>query len=125
METADISRRLTAQVSFYTTQGFSVPLHVLVFKVSGVLQFVCVCKLPVRCFMLCDVLFDIVRSGSLEDESHSKSNSTSSTSLHRHMDSHHTQVNAHRQLHTTKHIIVRCFVLMETGAFSFCPYLTC
>ncbi|XP_036966394.1 unconventional myosin-XVI isoform X2 [Acanthopagrus latus] len=33
-----------------------------------------------------------IPNGSLEDESHSKSNSTSSTSLHRHMDSHHTQV---------------------------------
>ncbi|KAM6978300.1 unconventional myosin-XVI isoform 2-T3 [Tautogolabrus adspersus] len=33
-----------------------------------------------------------ISNGSLEDESHSKSNITSSTSLHRHMDSHHTQV---------------------------------
>uniref|UniRef100_UPI0037E96B2C unconventional myosin-XVI n=1 Tax=Semicossyphus pulcher TaxID=241346 RepID=UPI0037E96B2C len=33
-----------------------------------------------------------ISNGSLEDESHSKSNTTSSTSLHRHMDSHHTQV---------------------------------
>ncbi|XP_033966263.1 unconventional myosin-XVI [Pseudochaenichthys georgianus] len=32
-----------------------------------------------------------ISNGSLEDESHSKSNSSSST-LHRHMDSHHTQV---------------------------------
>ncbi|XP_051814534.1 unconventional myosin-XVI isoform X2 [Acanthochromis polyacanthus] len=33
-----------------------------------------------------------ISNGSLEDESHGKSNSSSSTSLHRHMDSHHTQV---------------------------------
>ncbi|XP_074550716.1 unconventional myosin-XVI isoform X2 [Halichoeres trimaculatus] len=33
-----------------------------------------------------------ISNGSLEDESHSKSNTTSSASLHRHMDSHHTQV---------------------------------
>ncbi|XP_059198563.1 unconventional myosin-XVI [Centropristis striata] len=33
-----------------------------------------------------------ISNGSLEDESHSKSNSTSATTLHRHMDSHHTQV---------------------------------
>ncbi|CAJ1079539.1 unconventional myosin-XVI isoform X2 [Xyrichtys novacula] len=33
-----------------------------------------------------------ISNGSLEDESHSKSNTTSSTSLHKHMDSHHTQV---------------------------------
>ncbi|KAM4609069.1 unconventional myosin-XVI isoform 2-T3 [Polymixia lowei] len=32
-----------------------------------------------------------ISNGSLEDESHGKSNSSSSTSLHRHMDSHHTQ----------------------------------
>ncbi|XP_041663460.1 unconventional myosin-XVI isoform X2 [Cheilinus undulatus] len=32
-----------------------------------------------------------ISNGSLEDESHSKTNTTSSTSLHRHMDSHHTQ----------------------------------
>ncbi|XP_034549269.1 unconventional myosin-XVI isoform X3 [Notolabrus celidotus] len=32
-----------------------------------------------------------ISNGSLEDESHSKSNTTSSASLHRHMDSHHTQ----------------------------------
>ncbi|KAF3843141.1 hypothetical protein F7725_001990 [Dissostichus mawsoni] len=37
-----------------------------------------------------------ISNGSLEDESHSKSNSSSST-LHRHMDSHHTQVNTQRQ----------------------------
>ncbi|CAI5655783.1 unnamed protein product [Oreochromis niloticus] len=33
-----------------------------------------------------------ISNGSLEDESHSKSNSSSTPSLHRHMDSHHTQV---------------------------------
>ncbi|XP_070770999.1 unconventional myosin-XVI [Enoplosus armatus] len=33
-----------------------------------------------------------ISNGSLEDESHGKSNSSSSSSLHRHMDSHHTQV---------------------------------
>ncbi|XP_053732780.1 unconventional myosin-XVI isoform X1 [Synchiropus splendidus] len=33
-----------------------------------------------------------ISNGSLEDESHSKPNSSTSTSLHRHMDSHHTQV---------------------------------
>ncbi|XP_029967147.1 unconventional myosin-XVI isoform X2 [Salarias fasciatus] len=33
-----------------------------------------------------------IPNGSLEDESHSKSNSSSTASLHRHMDSHHTQV---------------------------------
>ncbi|KAM9344023.1 unconventional myosin-XVI [Pholidichthys leucotaenia] len=33
-----------------------------------------------------------IPNGSLEDESHSKSISSSTTSLHRHMDSHHTQV---------------------------------
>ncbi|XP_069010138.1 unconventional myosin-XVI isoform X2 [Embiotoca jacksoni] len=33
-----------------------------------------------------------ISNGSLEEESHSKSNSASTASLHRHMDSHHTQV---------------------------------
>ncbi|XP_053295375.1 unconventional myosin-XVI [Pleuronectes platessa] len=33
-----------------------------------------------------------ISNGSLEDESHSKLNSSSSSSMHRHMDSHHTQV---------------------------------
>ncbi|KAM8856722.1 unconventional myosin-XVI isoform 5-T5 [Spinachia spinachia] len=33
-----------------------------------------------------------ISNGSREDESHSKSNTSSATSLHRHMDSHHTQV---------------------------------
>ncbi|XP_056145895.1 unconventional myosin-XVI [Lampris incognitus] len=33
-----------------------------------------------------------IPNGSLEDESHSKSNSSSAATLHRHMDSHHTQV---------------------------------
>ncbi|XP_047457190.1 unconventional myosin-XVI isoform X2 [Mugil cephalus] len=33
-----------------------------------------------------------ISNGSLEDESHSKSNSSSTASLHRHLDSHHTQV---------------------------------
>ncbi|KAM9851316.1 unconventional myosin-XVI [Aulostomus maculatus] len=32
-----------------------------------------------------------ISNGSIEDDSHSKSNLSSSTSLHRHMDSHHTQ----------------------------------
>ncbi|XP_067372242.1 unconventional myosin-XVI isoform X2 [Channa argus] len=32
-----------------------------------------------------------ISNGSLEDESHSKSNTSSATSLHRHMDSHHNQ----------------------------------
>ena len=38
-------------------------------------------------------------SGCLEDEGHSKSMSSSSSSLHRHMDSHHTQVNTHKHTH--------------------------
>lgn len=61
------------------------------------------CWLAVRCFDVLHCAFDMTHSGSLEDESHSKSNSSSSASLHRHMDSHHTQVNTQRQLHTSSY----------------------
>lgn len=45
---------------------------------------VCLCLLNVP---------DIWQSGSMEDESHSKPSTSTSASLHRHMDSHHIQVN--------------------------------
>lgn len=45
---------------------------------------VCLCSLNVP---------DIWRPGSMEDESHSKPSTSTSASLHRHMDSHHIQVN--------------------------------
>lgn len=41
----------------------------------------------------------------MEDESHGKPNSSGSTSLHRHMDSHHIQVNTPGQLHTSLHSV--------------------
>lgn len=45
------------------------------------------------CARLCSLnVSDIWWSGSMEDESHSKPNTSTSTSLHRHMDSHHIQV---------------------------------
>lgn len=53
---------------------------------------------------------DIWRSGSMEDESHSKPNTSTSTSLHRHMDSHHIQVNTQEQ---TTHLGPLCAWLSD------------
>lgn len=72
---------------------------------------VCLCSLNVP---------DIWRSGSMEDESHSKPSTSTSASLHRHMDSHHIQVNTEEQtLGSLMWMTVRCFTPIKAGALCF------